>query len=308
VRGGASVTAANIEDFRKELSEQDRQSLDTIVDHANTAAKTGSFTTNNSTDQKLGESYGANLQEQEQIATDKAKTQQDVKTYTQQNSYVESNSGTITKNLNDAYFKETMARHPELSNKQQVLRWEKTHQEEAAAIGRDVSFSHNSFDTPEYKAYVAQMNKNTPSVEKTTIATPDSLKMEYKNSATDLENKAVVTDATGATKPIKEVVSNAAKSSNLGYNKDTREVLENNLSAKEKIAMDKLAKERNKVDGSKAKDTKEGLNKKISAHEGIAGDSAVARLVIKGRHDIIKADNTVSEYIGIKRKKEDKDD
>ena len=74
------------------------------------------------------------------------------------------------------------------------------------------------------------------------------------------------------------------------------------------VAMDKLAKERNKVDGSKAKDTKEGLNKKISAHEGIAGDSAVARLVIKGRHDIIKADNTVSEYIGIKRKKEDKDD
>jgi len=285
VSGGASVTAANTEDFRKELSEQDRQSYDTILDHANTAAKTGSFTTNNSTDQKLGESYGANLQEQEQIATDKAKTQQDVKTYTQQNSYVESNSGTITKNLNDAYFKETMARHPELSNKQQVLRWEKTHQEEAAAIGRDVSFSHNSFDTPEYKAYVARMDKNTPSVENTQIATPGSLKTEYKNSATNIENKAVVTDATGATKPIKEVVSNAAKSSNLGYNKDTREMLKNNLNSEEKIAMEKLQKERLGVKGTGAFETKEGLKEKEAKLQGITGDSAVARVLDKIGND-----------------------
>lgn len=173
-----------------------------------------------------------------------------------------------------------------------MLRWEKTHQEEAAAIGRDVSFSHNSFDTPEYKAYVAQMNKNTPSVEKTQIATPDSLKTEYKNSATRLENKAVVTDATGATKPIKEVVSNAAKSSNLGYTKGTGEILKSNLSPEEKIAMDKLEKERLGVKGTKSNDVNDKINEKIAAHEGIVGDSAVARV-------LDKIGNDTSDTLGI---------
>jgi hypothetical protein len=308
VKGGASVTAANNHEVRTDMSAKETQAFNDAYEVMKSAAKTGSFTANNSADQKLGESYGANLSEQEQIATDKVKTAQDVKTYTEQASYVATNSGSINKNLNDAYFKEVMARHPEISSKSAAINWGNTHKQEAAEIGKAVTLSNNIFNTPEYKAHVAKMNKSTPSVDNTTIATPDSLKMKYQDSPATVESKAVVKDTTGAIKPIKEVVGDAAKSSNLVYTKGTGEILKSNLSPEEKAKVVDLDKERDKGEGSKAQTTMKDINGKKDKLDGIVGESTVARVVIKGKDDVIKANNAVNEYFGLKQKKENKDD
>jgi conjugal transfer mating pair stabilization protein TraG len=255
------TNAANTEDIRKNMSEQDRQTYDNFMEKAKTIAKTQNFTTNNSQDQKLGESLGSNLNQQESIGKEIAKTTQDVETYGNQLSYLQNNSGTISSNLNDAFLNEVMARNRELASKAHAQRWATNHPGEAKAIGQDVIRVNDLLKSPEYQAYVSRIKKNAPSVQNTEIPTVDSLKSQYEQNAKNIREQNVVKVATGGEKLLKEVVSNAVNNLNLQYNKPVEETFTNNLNPEQLKIVHNLEHERVQGDDSKSKEVLEGINK-----------------------------------------------
>ncbi len=279
IDGGASTTAANTHDFREDMSIQDRQAFNTAMDKVKTAAKTDSLTTNNTDETRLNKSFSSNLSTQEQIATDKAKTQQDVDTYSKQLSYVQANSGTIDRNANNDVMQAVMEKHPELQSKEQAARWMKSHRTEADAIAQPIISNYNPFKSPETAAKVEQLQQNTPDVKNMTIAAPESLKQKHQEATTTLEETAVVKDATGVTKPITTVVEDAAKISNLEYNKPVEKVLEANLTEKEQVAVQKLKFEKDKGKKSVAQIVTDQVNNGIKHSKTLAGKSAALRLV-----------------------------
>jgi lambda repressor-like predicted transcriptional regulator len=262
------------------------------MDKVNTAAKTGNFTTNNSEDRKLGESYAANLMEQEQISSDKAKTQQDIDTYSNQVSYAEQNAGTINRNLNEPFLQEIMARHPELNSKEQALRWSKSHQPESEQIAKSVISQNNPFESADYKAHVQKLENSSPSAKSTQIASPSTLESRHNINANKVQEQAIVQDVTGVQKPLKEVVTNAAQTADLGYNSNVKNILQSNLRPEEKVIAKNLEIERNQVDSSKTKETKEKINKESVKLKGIVGESTIARV-------LDKIGNDASDIIGI---------
>ena len=186
-----------------------------------------------------------------------------------------------------------MARHPELGSKHEALNWSKSHREESNAIAQDVIKQNNPFETPEYKSWVANIEQNTPSVQNMKIATPDSLESKYQENAQRVEDKGVVKDATGATKPIKDVVNNAANNSNLQYNKPIKEVLTGGLSPTLQEANQDLAKERNKVEKSTAKKVNDGLTD--IKNEPISSKSPVYRASEQVGYNAGVSDRAVQE-------------
>ena len=279
VGGGTSTTAANSHDVREDMSTQERQAFNTAMEKVKTAAKTDSLTSNNSDETRLNKSFSSNLSKQEQIASEKARTQQDVDTYSEQLSYVQANSGTIDRNANNEVMKSVMEKHPELKSKEQAARWMKSHRAETDSIAQPIISNFNPFKSPENATKVEQLQQNTPDVKDTRIATPDSLKQKHQKQAVKLEETAVVKDTTGAEKPIKTVVADAAKKSNLGYNKDVEEVLDDNLTTNEKQIVRGLEKEMIKGKGSVSKDVNDNVQKAIKKSESISGKSSVIRVV-----------------------------
>jgi conjugal transfer mating pair stabilization protein TraG len=269
VGGGVSTNASNNLELRTDMSKDEIVAYNKAIDEIQTAAKEDRINTTNSADARLVASLKADLITQDQISEDKAKTQQDIDTYTNQTNYAKTHSGTINKNLNEPFLQEVMARHPELGSKHEAMDWSRSHREESNAIRMDVIKQNNPFETPDYKAWVANIEQNSPSVQNTKIATPDSLESKYRENAQKVEDKAVVQDATGATKSIKDVVSNAANNSNLQYDKGIKEVLTGGLSPTLKEANQKLEKERNKEEDSTSEEVNDGLlgikNKPISS-------------------------------------------
>jgi conjugal transfer mating pair stabilization protein TraG len=273
ISGGTRVNAGNTHDIRSDQSQQDRRTYDKIMDKVQTAAKTGNFSTSNSEDTRLAESLKSDLIEQEQISKDMAKTQQAIDTYSNQLSYATTNSGTINRNLNEPFLREVMARHPELASPEHARRWAANHKEEADIIGQEVIRANNPFDTDHYKAWVANINNNTPSVQDTTIASTDSLESKYRENAANINKQAVVKDAAGVAKSIKEVVADKAASGNLEYSQDVGETLRNNLSAEQQEIMTDLENEEVRGEETKTEEIETALaevqNKPISSKSTI---------------------------------------
>ena len=276
---GSSTTASNNHDVREEMTVQERQAFNSALDKVKTAAKTDSLTSTSSDDTRLNKSLSANINKQDQIASDKARTQQDIDTYNEQLAYVQTNSGTIDRNANNEVMTAVRQQHPELQSKEQAARWMKSHRTEADAIAQPIISNYNPFKSPETAAKVEQLQQNTPEVQNTHIATPDSLKEKHQKQAENLENSAVVKDDTGAEKPLKTVVTNAAKNSNLGYNGDVDQVLNNNLNTDELNTIMKLENEMNKGEGSISGDVVEGVEKGIKESESLTGKSTVLRVL-----------------------------
>ena len=293
---GASIgtNAANTEDIRKNMSEQDRQTYDNFMEKAKTIAKTQNFTTNNSQDQKLGESLGSNLNQQESIGKEIAKTTQDVETYGNQLSYLQNNSGAISSNLNDAFLNEVMARNPELASKAHAQRWVTNHPEEAKAIGQDVIRVNDPLKSPEYQAYVSRIKKNAPSVQNTEIPTVDSLKSKFEQNAQNIREQAVVKDATGGEKPLEKVVNNAVNNPNLQYNKPVEETLKNNLNPEQLKIVENLENERVQGDDSKSSKVMDRVNKGKEAFDSLNGKYTGLRV-------LRTLGNDTGEIVGIER-------
>jgi conjugal transfer mating pair stabilization protein TraG len=306
--GGININASNTQEFRKSLSEQDRQSFDNIMESAKSAARTRSFTANDSEDRKLGESYGANLSKQEQISKDISTAQQNVDTYSSQLNYTRNNSGTINKNLNEPFLQEIINRNDGINSKDQAVRWASLNKEEANAIARDVIKQNNPFESKEYQNYIANIKKDAPSTN-TAIPTGDSLESKYKNNAENIKDKSELENATIRTNNTQKPSTSPTKDGTMGgdnSNVDPKQLLKNQLSPKEQIIADELQNNKKaledeyktKKEGGKDKnpvDFKIVRNKVAEAedkHKGIVGKSTVARVL----DDI---GNTSSEVLGI---------
>ena len=296
------VNANNNLEYRNDMSTEEQQAFDTALEKVQTAIKDGRITTTNSEDARLAETIKADLTTQDQIAKDIAKTQQDIDTYTNQVNYAKSNSGAINKNLNEPFLNEIIARNPEVNSKEQALTWARSHKSEADAIAKDVIAQNNPFETPEYKAWVANVKSNAPDVKNTQIPSAESLETKYKENVEKVQEQAVVKDATGEQKPIKKVVENAANNSNLEYNKDVGEVLRSSLSPDMKTKLEKLDNEKNKTRGSESRKREGEVNKAILKSKSATGNYTGLRVLEK------VGDNSteVLQDLGIEDKKENK--
>ena len=292
IGAGTGVSASNNHDIRQDMSAEELQQFNTALEHVQTAAKTDSINTSNSEDTRLAKSLKSDLVEQEQISNDIAKTSQNIDTYSKQLSYLENNSGTINKNLNDPFLKEVMAQHPELTSKEHARRWASNHLEEANAIGKDVIITNNPLKSSDYQAYAARIEKNTPSIQNTNIATTDSLKSKYKQNTENIMEQAVVKDVTSTEKQIEKVVGNTASNPNLQYTKDVGGILKDNLTPDQQKTRANLENEKIKGKDSKAKGVTDNIEESKLKAKSLIGESTLARV-------LDKIGNDTGEIIGI---------
>jgi hypothetical protein len=268
-------------EIRTDMSETETAAYNTALEHVKTAAKTDSITSSNSEDMRLSDSLSSNISQQEQIAAEKAKTQQDIETFTDQKSYTENNSGTINRNLNDAYLQNIINAHPELNGKSQALAWAKTHQSEADAIAQDTIKQNNPFETPEYQSRVANLKAAGEASNNAVIDNPNSLQEKHDQNAANIEKQAVVKGDENEEIYIKDAVKNVANNSNLGYNKSTEELLRNNLNAEEQVIAQNLDNERSKVDGSVSNQVALKIKEGKNTVDSLTGSSTALRVLEK---------------------------
>lgn len=279
ISGGTRTNAANSHEIRKDMSAEELQQFNSAMERVKTAARNDSITTTNSEDTRLVQSLKSDLTKQDQIAQEKAITKQDIDTYTEQLSYLESNSGMINRNVNNQVMGAVMAKHPELQSKEQAARWMKSHRAEADNIAKDVIDNYNPFNSANNRSRVENIKQNTSAVQNTNIATPDSLETKHQENAKKVQEQAVVKDATNVEKPIRKVVDNAAKSSNLGYNEDVGKILQNNLNQEEQKIAKNLQNERVKGKDSKVRDITDFVDKGKEKFESITGKSSALRVI-----------------------------
>lgn len=258
--GGTGTTASNSSDVREDMSVQDRQAFNTALDKVKTAAKTDSLISSNSKDIRQNKSLSSNLSKQEQIAREKAKTQQNIDTLSNQLSYVEQNSGTIDRNSNDQVIKAVMRSHPELRSKEQAARWMNAHRAETDEIARPIINNYNpfagnsgAFDSSSAGSRAQELNENTPSIQNTRIATPDSLQSKHQKNADETRKHAVYNDVTGEEKSLEKAVIDDTTNSNLRYNESTGNILQNNLNSDEQALVKNLDRGKKKFDKTETK-------------------------------------------------------
>ena len=240
VGGGTSTTASNSKDIRSDLTEQERLEAQSAMDKIRAAAKNGGLTSTNTDDMRLNKSFASNLSKLDQISHEKAQTMQDIDTLSNQLAYIQTNSGTIDRNANDRVMKEVMRQHPELHSKEQAARWMKSHRAEADAIARPIINDSNPFPASSTNlnygnsgSRAAKLDSDTQNLRNEPIATEDSLKQKHEKNTAKVQSYASVKDATGVEKPLDEVVNNTIKNSNMDYNKDVGDTLNDNLNPEE---------------------------------------------------------------------------
>ena len=293
VQGSTGTSATNTHEIRKDMSQQEIAAYNTAVEHVKNAARNDSITSTNSEDMRLSKSLAANLNTQEQIASDKAKTQQNIDTYTNQVHYAQQNSGTINRNLNEPFLQEVMAQHPELTSKEQALRWSKAHQAESNQIAQKVISQNNPFDSADYKSYVERITGNAPSVQNTGIASSSNLEAKYNNTAEAIGREAIVKDATGSKRTLAASVSGAVNNSNLNYNQDLKDTLKNSMNPEEKEIINQLENEKRKGDDS----TSKKVNKVLKDEEKspTSSDSTIYRAVEQAGYNARISDRAIQE-------------
>lgn len=275
VGGGTSSSASNNSEVRKDMTAKEQQDFQNALDKVKTAARTGGLTSTNSDDVRLNKSFASNLSKLDQIGHEKARVQQDIDTYSRQLSYAQTHAGTIDRNANDLVMKEVMRQHPSLRSKEQAVRWMNSHRAEADAIAMPIISSYNPFagsskpiDSATAGKRAANLSQNTQNVENMEIATQDSLYEQHTKNQVKVQKHAVVKDVTGEEKPLENVVNQATKDSNLGYNNDVGKVLKDNLDIQEKYTMAQV--EHGKTNSSK-------LTKKIDKAKAKTSNSTIYR-------------------------------
>lgn len=253
IGGGTSTSASNSKDVRHDMTAKEQQDFQTALDKVKTAARTNGLTSTNSDDIRLNKSFASNLSKLDQIGHEESKARQDVDTFSRQLSYAQTHAGTIDRNANDLVMKEVMHKHPELRSKEQAVRWMNTHRAEADSIARPIidgydpfAGSSNHIDSATAGKRAADLTRNTQNVGNMEIPSQESLQDQHAKNTAKVQQHAVVKDATGIEKPLEQVVNDEIKNSNLGYNKDVNEVLNDNLTPEEKITKAEVEKGREK--------------------------------------------------------------
>lgn len=280
ISGSTSTHASNVEDIRKDMSTQERQAFDAAMENVKQVARTGNFQTSSSEDRTLGESLGTNLTKLDQIAEERARSQQTVDTLTDQMQYLESNAATIDRNVNNAVIEEIMHAHPELRTKSAAVRYINSHKDEADGIAAHMAEKYNPFKNDSTAQRIEQLNKNTPNIKNTEIPPVGSLKGQYEKDAQKVQQHAAVKDATGAEKPMNKVVESNLNDSKMRYNKSNEEIIEDKIIADPNAQdnLETLTNERDRGKGSEASRIQKKLKKADDKYESLAGKSTVVRV------------------------------
>ncbi|MDD9335274.1 MAG: hypothetical protein PV347_04485 [Rickettsiaceae bacterium] len=180
------------------------------------------------------------MSEQQSIGREIARTAQTMQSLQSQKSYVDQNSATIDRNVNDAVLQKIIDTHPEISGKEQAARWMMSNPVETDQLAKQVmsidnSLPSNNWDKVTVGIQGQELSNIDSHINNTAIKTTKQLKAEAAGSTEKLRNQATVRDATGGEISLNQKVENDLNSAKQSYNKDTRHVLNDNLSVGEKI-------------------------------------------------------------------------
>lgn len=232
IDAGAGASASNIDELRKSLDKQERISFDKSLAKVYEAVKSGNYATNNSADTKLGRNISANLNKLDQLSSEYSNTKQDVDTYSNQLSYLQSNSGTIDRNVNSQVISKVMEHHPELRSKQQATSWMQSHRGEADNIAKGVIANNNPFADEKVQQQVTGLKQNTAVTSNIVVPQMGSLTKHHQENVSSVTAKAVVRGG-GGSQSLESAVNNKLSDDSQKYNSNTTELLKNQLSNEE---------------------------------------------------------------------------
>ena len=174
--GNITATASNNLELRTDMSKDEIVAYNKAIEELHQAVREDRITTTNSADARLLASLKADLITQDQIAIDKAKTQQDIDTYTNQANYAKTHPEIINSQFDKAWLNEVIKRNPGVWNKAQALNWARSHPTESNAIRKDVIAQIKPFETVEYKAWVANVKSNAATGQNQAVVKDEQLK------------------------------------------------------------------------------------------------------------------------------------
>ncbi|WP_341756998.1 conjugal transfer protein TraG N-terminal domain-containing protein [Candidatus Tisiphia endosymbiont of Nemotelus nigrinus] len=239
---GAStgVSSSNSESISREMSTSEQRAYNAAMEKVKNAAKTNSITGTSDDVKSLTTGLSQTMSEQQSIGREIARTAQTMQSLQSQKSYVAQNSATIDRNVNDAVLQRIIDTHPEITSKEQAARWMMSHPVETDQLAKQVMSIDNPLPNKNWDKVTAAIKGRELSnidsyINNTAIKTTEQLKTEAAESTEKLRNQATVKDATGGEISLSQKVENDLHFAKQSYNKDTRHVLNDNLSVGEKI-------------------------------------------------------------------------
>ncbi len=121
---------------------------------------------------------------------------------------------------------------PGVTSKEQFVRWTSTHNQEAMKIAQEPAGRHDPFpqsDWSDCQALLQELQIIDSAITNTPMTPQGKLKSRHIASSNNMQQQAIVTDSTGATKSLIESVKSDLKKSHKLYSQSVSEVLDNQL-------------------------------------------------------------------------------
>ncbi|MCC8399454.1 MAG: conjugal transfer protein TraG N-terminal domain-containing protein [Rickettsia endosymbiont of Platyusa sonomae] len=255
VSTGASANNSKVTSH--DISATQQKAYNDALEKVKSAQKDNRISNASDEVKSLGKDLNSTWNEQQSVGQEIARTAQTMQQLTNQRNYVDSNSATIDRNMNEPVLQAIIAKNmPGITSKEQAARWASTHSQEARQIAQEVVGIDNPFPQNNWsdsQTQIKELQTLDSAITNIPMTTHEDLKNRYIASSQTMQDNATVTDSSGATKSLVESVkSDLNKGKNL-YNQNVDEILDNQLSAEERAKVINLGTMTSDIDDNRNK-------------------------------------------------------
>ncbi|WP_341763536.1 hypothetical protein [Candidatus Tisiphia endosymbiont of Beris chalybata] len=238
VNAGGGVGANNSKTEAYDTSASKQKAYNDALEKVKSAQRDNRISTSNDEVRSLGQDLISTWNEQQSVSREIAKTTQTMQQLSNQRNYVESNSATIDRNMNEPVLQAIIARNiPGVTSKEQAARWASHHSHEAMNIAQEVVGINKPLPQSNWNdshPQVKDLQSIDSIINNTPMTTQEDLKTNYLESNNRLQEQATVTDSTGASKALAESVKSDLNKGKKLYSQNVDEILDNQLSSSER--------------------------------------------------------------------------
>jgi conjugal transfer mating pair stabilization protein TraG len=238
IGGNVGVNAANTTAVGREKSAVEQKAYGEAMEKVKSAARNNSINSTSDEVKSLSRDLSSTIGEQESVGKEIAKTEQTMQSLNHSKSYLDQNSATFNRNMNDEMLEEVKRTQPGIHSKAQAADWVQAHPQESANMFKQLVGLHNQLGEKNW-GNISGQAQGLAAIDNSVKSTPITTKSELKNKGTESLQNAESTKAGGnATNeeiPLAQQVKNNLNDAKKMYNNSSVEqILNNELDNSEK--------------------------------------------------------------------------
>ena len=242
--GNTGVSATNTTAAGREKSAVEQKAYGEAMEKVKSAARNNSINSTSDEVKSLSRDLSSTIGEQESVGKEIAKTEQTMQSLNHSKSYLDQNSATFNRNMNDEMLEEVKRTQPGIHSKAQAADWVQAHPQESANMFKQLVGLHNQLGEKNW-GNISGQAQGLAAIDNSVKSTPITTKSELKNKGTEslqnVESTKAGGNATNEEIPLAQQVKNNLNDAEKMYNNSSVEqTLNNELGDNEKATQDRL--------------------------------------------------------------------